>query len=369
MPNVKLFFNHKLVGADFKAKKAWLEVKTPTSSKEIEITFDLCIGADGAFSATRYHMMKYTRMDYKQEYIDTLWCEFHIDPAAVNDPVQAGYNSKVATASFKEKFKISPNHLHIWPGKEHMFIAIPSLEGSFTCTLFMPAAQFASLEASPTNLEPFFDQYFPGVTDLIHPAALRMSFDENPHLPLISITCKPYHFSDSAVIVGDAAHAMVPFYGQGMNAGLESVRVLFDFLDKKVDRAEALAEYSKFRAPDASAINKLALDNYIEMRSSVTSRVYKMRKSLEEWLSVNFPRLGWNTKYSMVSFGNERYSEVVRRTELQGRIIRWVLYGVAASPFVGALVWAGWRWRCFMGVTRKAVKGQAWLAWTQRGWL
>ena len=97
-------------------------------------------------------------IDYKQEYIDTLWCEFHIDPAVIND---------VKSADLKEKFKISPYHLHIWPGRDHMFIAIPSLDGSFTCTLFMPAAQFASLEASPTNLEAFFDQQFPGVTSLI----------------------------------------------------------------------------------------------------------------------------------------------------------------------------------------------------------
>ena len=250
-----------------------------------------------------------------------------------------------------------------------MFIAIPSLDGSFTCTLFMPAAQFASLEATPSNLEPFFEENFPGVTHLIHPAALRQSFDENPHLPLISITCSPYHYSDACVIVGDAAHAMVPFYGQGMNAGLESVRVLFQFLDTKADRAEALAEYSKFRAPDAKAINKLALDNYIEMRSSVTSRLYKWRKKVEEYLSINFPGLGWNTKYSMVSFGNERYSEVVRKTDRQGQIIRWVVYGALATPFVGALFWAGWRWRSFMGITRKAAKGQAWFAWKKPQWL
>ena len=120
MPNVKLFFNHKLTGADLGRKRAWFEVagakeKTLQSrDKEIEITFDFIIGADGAHSATRYHMMKYTRMDYKQEYIDTLWCEFTI-PAKVeskDDP--------------ESRFAISPHHLHIWPGHEFMFIAIPN---------------------------------------------------------------------------------------------------------------------------------------------------------------------------------------------------------------------------------------------------
>jgi len=119
MPNVKFFFNHKLTGADFRRNKAWFEVKENGDSgeraKEIESEFDLMIGADGAHSAVRYHMMKYTRMDYQQEYIDTLWCEFQIEPRT--DGPQSDPNAK---------FRISPNHLHIWPGRDFMFIAIPS---------------------------------------------------------------------------------------------------------------------------------------------------------------------------------------------------------------------------------------------------
>jgi kynurenine 3-monooxygenase len=124
MPNVKLFFNHKLTGADFKKNKAWFEARdrdyVPNGRpREIEITFDLMIGADGAHSAVRYHLMKFTRMDYQQEYIDTLWCEFHLPPRPVDE------NEKDPNA----KFRISPNHLHIWPGKDFMFIAIPSEVG------------------------------------------------------------------------------------------------------------------------------------------------------------------------------------------------------------------------------------------------
>lgn len=122
MPNVKFFFNHKLTGADFNNHKAWFEVsngkrKSSPGSRleEVEVSFDLLIGADGAHSSARYHMMKYTRMDYQQEYIDTLWCEFTINPRdqKKGDP--------------KSRFAISPNHLHIWPGKDFMFIAIPSI--------------------------------------------------------------------------------------------------------------------------------------------------------------------------------------------------------------------------------------------------
>lgn len=120
MPNVKIFFNHKLTGADFQSRRAWFEtrdtVMVPSSrAKEIEVTFDLMIGADGAHSAVRYHLMKFTRMDYQQEYIDTLWCEFRIEPQKVE-----------LDEGKKPEFRISPNHLHIWPGKEFMFIAIPS---------------------------------------------------------------------------------------------------------------------------------------------------------------------------------------------------------------------------------------------------
>lgn len=118
MPNVTFFFNHKLVGADFRRAKAWFEVKSGSGSaqrtSEKEVAFDLMIGADGAHSSVRYHMMKYARMDYQQEYIDTLWCEFQIQP------------KDIPASNMQSKFRISPNHLHIWPGRDFMFIAIPS---------------------------------------------------------------------------------------------------------------------------------------------------------------------------------------------------------------------------------------------------
>ncbi|KAI0410135.1 FAD/NAD(P)-binding domain-containing protein [Xylaria palmicola] len=344
MPNVKFFFNHKLTGADFKRKKAWFDIRNQTTTSdrptEIEIDFDFMIGADGAHSSVRYHLMKYTRMNYNQEYIDTLWCEFQIPPNTVSDG-----------QGVESKFRISPNHLHIWPGKGFMFIAIPSDDGSFTCTLFMPGAEFASLEADSSKLPAFFDSHFPGVTSLITPQELISSFEANPHLPLINIKCHPYHFSGSVVILGDAAHAMVPFYGQGMNAGLEDVRILFSILDKHAttesndpkrlgtddaafQRAVALNEYSTLRVADAHAINDLALQNYIEMRASVLSRMYRVRKFLEEFLSVHVPGLGWRTQYSRVSFGNERYSEVVARSRHQGKVLTRGLLALLVSPLL-----------------------------------
>ena len=284
------------------------------------MSFDLIVGADGAHSATRYHLMKFARLDYQQEYIDTLWCEFHIPPRPSDS-----------------SFAIDPNHLHIWPGGSFMFIAIPSLDKSFTCTLFAPASHFNSVSENPEQeLVRFFNKNFPGVCpELISTSDLRKQFLENPHLPLISIKCKPYHYKCSVVILGDAAHAMVPFYGQGMNAGLEDVRVLFDILDKhgvynpnapddtarNDAREAALDDYTSQRAPDAATINDLALRNYEEMRSSVQSPLYKMRKWLEETVSVYLPILGWRTQYARISFENQRYGEVEKAVRKQGRIL------------------------------------------------
>lgn len=206
---------------------------------------------------------------------------------------------------------------------------------------------FERLEVSPDQIPSFFDHHFPGVTALIQPYDLITSFHQNPHLPLISIKCKPHHYASSAVVVGDAAHAMVPFYGQGMNAGLEDVRILFGILDKHAlidddagpsavvrasQREAALAEYTAFRVPDAHAINDLALHNYIEMRASVLSPMYRLRKFLEESLSVYLPGLGWQTKYARVSFGNERYSEVVAKSDHQGKVLVRGFFGAVGLP-------------------------------------
>jgi kynurenine 3-monooxygenase len=351
MPNVTFKFNHKLTGADFRKNLAWFEKKStpktdhaanptqpkpPKRDEEIEVKFDFLIGADGAHSAARFHLMKFARINFQQEYIDTLWCEFHINP------------KKTAQG---DDFAISPNHLHIWPGGEFMFIAIPSLDKSFTCTLFLPKSRFDELSTDPSSLMPFFKDNFPGVVpELISEEDIKKQYDENPHLSLISIKCTPYHYGSSVVILGDAAHAMVPFYGQGMNAGLEDVRVLYECLDQFLPastpsqrdrlRGGALELYTRTRSPDAQTINNLALRNYQEMRSDVTSPLYLARKFVEERLYAWFPSLGWATQYSRVSFGNDRYSEVESRAQRQARILSiWlgglVVVAVGLGRFLG----------------------------------
>jgi len=324
MPNVKFFFNRKLVSVDFRKKLAWFENRTktdPAKSDDIEVAFDLLIGADGAHSAVRYHLMKFVPMSYQQEYIDKLWCQFHVPPTADGD------------------FRLPPNYLHIWPQDDSMFIALPNLDNTFTSTLFLTRSGFEKLDASGQVVE-YFDEKFPGVVpDLITEAELRKQFKEHDHLPLISIKCSPYHYGSTGVIIGDAAHAMVPFYGQGMNAGLEDVRVLFDFLDRHPnDQARALSEYSEQRTPDAQTINDLALGNYREMASDVKKPLYLLRKWIEENLYIYVPSAGWATQYSRVTFSNMRYSEVREAAHRQARILNG-LVGLAALSFAGTTLW------------------------------
>lgn len=338
--NVKLLFNHKLTGADFKQRKAWFEQRRVSNgnnrSAEIEVNFDVILGCDGAHSSVRYHMMKFVRMNYEQTYIDTLWCEFTIPPSTSSNTIST-------TPSAKDGWATSPNHLHIWPEKDEMFIAIPSTDRSFTCTLFAPSAVFAELERNSETIERFFQARFPGAADLIGPQNLRKQFEQNPHLPLISIKCSPQHYASSGVILGDAAHAMVPFYGQGMNAGLEDVRVLFSHLDRYAGtpegRSNALDAYTNERVSDAHTINDLALANYWEMHAGVRSWTYLLRKRIEEFLSDRVPATGFATQYARVSFSNQRYSEVAKAVKRQKNLLVGGMLGGIGLPMMSLILW------------------------------
>ena len=219
-----------------------------------------------------------------------------------------------------------------------MFIALPNVDNSFTCTFFAPVAIFEELDkADDDAVVDFFNDRLPGITNHISPEEVVTQFRRNPHLPLINIKCNPHRFKDSAVILGDAANAIVPFYGQGMNAGLESVRLLFAELDAArsadgiSEREAALARYDAARIRNTHAIADLALANYIEMRSSVTSRTYKLRKFIEESLDKYLPRLGWATQYSRVSFSNMPYADVIGKTRYQKNVLSAVFALVIGS--------------------------------------
>jgi kynurenine 3-monooxygenase len=368
--NARLFFHHKLTGADFRRRKAWFEVHGGFQSQlaerpqETEVEFDIVLGCDGAHSSVRYHMMKYVRMDYKQSYIDTLWCEFTIPPAR-EDPSTLSPPS--TTPSAKDGFATSPNHLHIWPGSDKMFIAIPNPDKTFTCTLFASASEFAALEQDAGEIEPFFRRHFPGTADLVGPAELKQQFKQNPHLPLISIKCSPYHSASAGVILGDAAHAMVPFYGQGMNAGLEDVRVLFSHFDAhpstSTGRAAALEAYSEERVRDAHTINDLALANYWEMHAGVRSTTYLIRKKIEEFLSDKVPSSGFATQYSRVSFSNQRYFDVAKVVARQKKILLTGMWSSVLIPVMA--VAAVWMWKRRRGERMTLPKFSSFREWVE----
>ncbi|KAF3924751.1 hypothetical protein AA313_de0209587 [Arthrobotrys entomopaga] len=328
LTNVELKFNHNLKQLSLEKGEAVFERKLPNGSYEnVRVEADLFVGADGAHSQTRRQMMKYVRLNYSQEYIDSLWCEFQMPPHPITGD-----------------FQLDPNHLHIWPRQTFMFIALPNQDKSFTCTLFMPESMFKDI-VGPEALLEFFNKEFPDVVGLIGEEKLIADYLKNQKLPLISVKCNPYHYRNKCVIIGDAAHAMVPFYGQGMNCGFEDVRVLWEHIANNLTISEALDSYTLERHNDCIVINDLAMNNYVEMRASVTSTSYLFKKWFQEFLYNWFPFLGVRTLYSMISFSNIRYSEVVRRVKRQERVLgvfgRVVLVGGVLG--VGAAVWKkGW---------------------------
>ncbi|KAF2863343.1 FAD/NAD(P)-binding domain-containing protein [Piedraia hortae CBS 480.64] len=348
-PHVQLNFNHKLQRVDFKTRKATLCPTTPSPAgvgpPALEVNFDILLGCDGAYSRVRSQMMKFTEINFSQAYIDMHWCEFTIPPSTIKTPTS------------NDGFATSPNYLHIWPSEKNLFIAIPSVDRSFTCTLFASRETFTYLKRKPERILNFFESNFPGAAALIGENELQDQFERNPHLPLLSIKCAPHHHP-AGVILGDAAHAMVPFYGQGMNAGLEDVKVLFSYFDKHPDteegRGRALGEYSQYRVPDAHAINDLALANYWEMHAGVKSPVYRVRKWVEEFLAERVPSSGFETQYARVSFRVERYSVVRRVVERQGRIMLWGLVGLVPVVVVG--FWLG-------------IRGWGRMGWGRMGWV
>ncbi|OJJ97479.1 hypothetical protein ASPACDRAFT_1904258 [Aspergillus aculeatus ATCC 16872] len=323
VPNISVFFNSKLMRVDFDKNRAYFErvpgpgftqTEEPSASPH-EVRFDFMIGADGIHSKTRQQLMRYTRMSYQQVYEDLLWCEFRMPATSTGH------------------YRLSPQHLHLWSPRASedgshrrlMFVAFPSSDGSFNCSLFAPSACFARLSQCPDDgsVPAFFDRHFPGISGtLIAPASLQAQFAAHPHVPLMDIKCSHLHYGASVVIVGDAAHAVLPFYGQGLNAGLEDVRLLFETLDRHAGaRAPAFAAYSAARLHDLHAIYDLSRGNYHELQEGVRSPFYRLRKAIEEALCKYLPALGWATQYARVSFTNEPYSQIVKSSHHQKRIL------------------------------------------------
>ncbi|XP_076464789.1 kynurenine 3-monooxygenase-like [Babylonia areolata] len=314
--NVKTHFNHKVVRCDFQAG----EVVFLHEGKEVTKTVDLIIGADGAFSAVRQQMMKRPelRFDLQQHYNPHGYMELIIPPT------QDG------------QFAMGVNHVHIWPRNDFMMIALPNRDRSYTTTLFMPFDKFSSIRTEDQLLD-FFRETFPDSVPLLGESSLKKTFFKSKALPLVTVKCHPYHVEDKAVIMGDAAHAMVPFYGQGINCGFEDCLVLDSLLDKyNNDFAKALPAYTELRDPDAKAICDLALYNYIEMRASVNSRLFLVRKKIDDLLHWAFPSY-WVPLYTSVAFSKMRYHQCIANKAWQDKVLTNIGLGAGGTLAASAL--------------------------------
>jgi kynurenine 3-monooxygenase len=302
---VNLFFNHRCTNVDFDKTSLTLQAIGAASSQTFD--FDFIIGADGAFSAVRSAMQITDRFNYSQHYIDHGYKELHI-PAGVNG-----------------QFQLNKNALHIWPRESFMMIALPNTDATFTCTLFFPFEGQTSFDSLKTDqdVKLFFRNTFPDALALM--PELCDDYNTNPTASLVTIKCFPWT-KNNTLVIGDAAHAIVPFYGQGMNAGFEDCRIFNDMLTSNDDNWEkTLIEFEQLRKPDADAIARLAFDNFIEMRDLVADPEFLLRKKIEARLHSLYPDR-WIPLYSMVTFNDHiRYSDALVIGQKQHQIMNDVM--------------------------------------------
>lgn len=315
-PNVKIHFRHKLQTADL--DKAHLTFRGP-DGQELRVQHRALFGCDGAYSAVRRQMLRRPRFNYSQTYIPHGYLELCIPPTKDG------------------QFAMEVNYLHIWPRGQFMLIALPNQDRTYTATLFMPFDIFESL-SSAEELLAFFRVHFPDTIPLIGEDHLVKSYFAVDASPMVMIKCNPYHVADKSILLGDAAHAMVPFYGQGMNAGFEDCCLLNELLDQcgLDDLGAVFSKFTTTRNPDAEAICDLALYNYVEMRDLVNTPVFMLRKKLDTLLNRLAPSI-WIPLYTTVTFSRTRYHECVKNRAWQDKWLSRMVSGTLASFGVAAL--------------------------------
>jgi kynurenine 3-monooxygenase len=316
---VRLFFDHKLISCDLRDMRLDFIVNDKTSRKTIST--ETVIGADGAYSAVRKSLMKVTRVNYSQEYIDHGYLELCI-PCRDDD------------------YAMEANYLHIWPRGDFMMIALPNLDKSFTVTLFMPFERFEAV-TSRQQLIRFFSHSFPDALDLIGRDNLCHDFLGNKPSSLVSIKCSPIHFEGRGLLIGDAAHAMVPFFGQGMNCGFEDCLILDSLMTPKSATMERVfALFEQERNIDHHVMCDLAMYNYLEMRHLVNSWSFLLRKKTDLFLNRLFPQ-SWLSLYQMITFSRIPVKECLDRKRYQDTIVSWTtrLTLMTTSLVIGLLVW------------------------------
>jgi kynurenine 3-monooxygenase len=301
-PNVHVYFNHRCTDIDLDRTAA--HILNTDNQQTITASGDVIIGVDGAFSAVRQAMQKsLPTFHYDESYLEHGYKELTIPPAPDGS------------------WQLEKNALHIWPRKSFMMIALPNPDGSFTCTLFWQFKGARSFESTTSDqaIRRFFDEEFPDAVQLM--PNLLEDFQLNSTGSLVTIRCAPWIYKDRIALVGDAAHAVVPFYGQGMNAAFEDCVVLNESLAQfPSDRARAFAAYFEQRKPNADALADLAVQNFIEMRDKTASRIFRAKKKLDHLLEAMLPEI-YLPLYSMVTFTRIPYAQAARRARLQDVVI------------------------------------------------
>jgi len=318
-PNVRVHFNHKCTEVDIDSPTA--QLLNDSTSQRVAASGDAVIGVDGAFSAVRQSMQKkLEKFEYDESYLPHGYKELTIPPRSDGS------------------WRMEKEALHIWPRKSFMMIALPNPDGSFTCTLFWEFEGPRSFATTKTDDEVFyfFREEFPDAVPLM--PNLLEEFRTNPTGSLVTIRCAPWFYKDKVALVGDAAHAVVPFYGQGMNAAFEDCVVLDECLAEfPQDRQRAFAEYFQRRKVNADALADLAVENFIEMRDKTASKIFRAKKKLDHFLEALLPGIYWPL-YTMVTFTRIPYAKAARRARVQDRIVYATLIALATLTLT-CLLW------------------------------
>jgi len=305
-PNVDFQFEHSCL--DFNLENGDLHLRDEAAGSNYTLRPELIFGTDGAFSALRSSLQRRPRFDYQQDYLAHGYKELTIPPAA-----DGGW-------------RMDPEALHIWPRQSFMLIALPNLDGSFTCTLFAPfdgADGFDAIQ-TPAQAEAYFERFFSDAKALM-PSLLHDYF-QNPTSALVTVRCYPWAYKNT-LLLGDSAHAIVPFYGQGMNAGFEDCGALARLMDLPgKDWTTLFRAFEQERKPNADAIAELAKRNFLEMRDKVADPRFLLQKKIAAQVAERHPDR-FTPVYSLVTFSDKPYvtalAEMDRQQALFDRMFAW----------------------------------------------